>query len=118
VLFCENAHCENFHPITIFESTRFQILWLEWNIWKRKQTCQHGKHSLHNSSQLNVQLLQQTQVKIYTSKSSKRSTHYLNDTIRFDVSSKGPLSEISVWTPTTKVLCSKRRICLYRLGSE
>ncbi len=31
-----------------------------------------------------------------TSKSSKSSTHYLNDTNRFDVSSKGPSSGISV----------------------
>ena len=46
-------------------------------------------------------------------KSSKSSTHYLNDTNRFDVSSKGPSSRISV-----KGLCSKRRICLCRLGSE
>ena len=39
-----------------------------------------------------------------TSEGSKSSTHYLSDTNRFDVSSKGPSSE--------------RRICLYRLGSE
>ena len=39
---------------------------------------------------------------------SKSSTHYLGDKNRFDVSSKGP----------TKGLCSKRRICFYRLGSE
>ena len=30
------------------------------------------------------------------SKSSKSSTHYLSDTIRFDVSSQGPSSGISV----------------------
>ena len=35
------------------------------------------------------------------SEGSKSSTHYLSDTNRFDVSN----------------LCSKRRICLYRLGS-
>ncbi len=39
-----------------------------------------------------------------TLEGSESSTHYLSDTNRFDVSTKG--------------LCSKRRICLYRLGSE
>ncbi len=49
------------------------------------------------------------------SEGSKSPTHYLSDTNRFDVSSgKGPSSGII----PTKGLCSKRRICLYRLGSE
>jgi hypothetical protein len=42
------------------------------------------------------------------SEGSKSSTHYLGDKNRFDVSSKGPSSGISV----------KRRICFYCLGSE
>ena len=33
---------------------------------------------------------------IYSSEGSKSSNHYLSDTNRFDVSSKGPSSEISV----------------------
>ena len=33
---------------------------------------------------------------LFTSKSSKSSTHYLADTNRFDVSSKGPSSGVSV----------------------
>ncbi len=38
----------------------------------------------------------QMQVKTHPSEGSKSSTHYLNDKNRFDVSSKGPLSGISV----------------------
>ena len=52
-------------------------------------------------------------IKIAPSTSSKGSAHYLNDTNRFDVSSKDPSSGISVTTCN-----SKHRICLYRLGSE
>ena len=48
------------------------------------------------------------------SEGSKSSTHYLGDKNRFDVLSKGPSSH---YFPT-KGLCSKRRICFYRLGSE
>ncbi len=51
-----------------------------------------------------------------TSEGSKSSTHYLGDKNRFDVSSKGPSSGISVGP--TKGLCLKRRICFFRLGSE
>ena len=57
---------------------------------------------------------------------SKSSTHYLSDTNRFDVSSKGPLSRIIVWGvgESTRVFIQVNilkqhvRICLYHLGSE
>ncbi len=50
-------------------------------------------------------------VNIIKSEGSKSSTHYLSDTNRFDVSSKGPSSGISV-------IPDDSLICLYRLGSE
>ena len=44
--------------------------------------------------------------------------HQLNDTIRFDVSSKGPLSGIRSLLIPDKGPCSKRRILMCRLVSE
>ena len=50
---------------------------------------------------------------------SKSSAHYLGDKNRFDVSSKGPSSAFARNVEaSTKGLCSKRRICFYRLGIE
>ena len=40
--------------------------------------------------------LETSECSLYFSESSKSSVHYLNDTRRFDVSSEGPLSGVSV----------------------
>ena len=64
-----------------------------------------GQSRVHKTySFLKVSLSRRSIKCFQVSEGSKSSTHYLSDTNRFDVSSKGP--------------SSKRRICLYRLGSE
>ncbi len=64
-----------------------------------------GQSRVHKTySFLKVSLSRRSIKCFQVSVGSKSSTHYLSDTNRFDVSRKGP--------------SSKRRICLYRLGSE